>query len=51
MMATLFSLITMGDYGTYVWSAYGIVFVFLGLQWFFSWRRFKLHRKNIYPDE
>jgi heme exporter protein CcmD len=33
------AFIMMGGHAFYVWMSYGIVIVFLGLQWLFYWRQ------------
>lgn len=41
MISTLQDFFYMGGHGVYVWSAYGVVLVFLALQWFFPWRKWR----------
>jgi heme exporter protein CcmD len=40
-MKTLLDFLAMGGYAEYVWSAYGLVAIFLIAQWFFPWRRWR----------
>jgi heme exporter protein CcmD len=38
-MSILLHHCSMGGYGGYVFSAYGITLLLLGLQWYRAWRR------------
>jgi heme exporter protein CcmD len=43
----LLHFLHMGGYGFYVWGAYGSVLVFLLLQWFFPWRRWRRYLQSV----
>lgn len=45
-MNSLFNFLYMNGYGFYVWSAYGCVFTFLLMQWFFPWRRWQKYLRE-----
>ncbi|OGT36052.1 MAG: heme exporter protein CcmD [Gammaproteobacteria bacterium RIFCSPHIGHO2_12_FULL_37_14] len=40
-MNILFDFFYMHGYGFYIFSAYGSVIIFLFIQWFLPWRRWK----------
>ena len=48
MTETLMKFFNMGGYAFYVWSAYGSVLVFLMVQWFLPWKRWRnyLHQEK-----
>lgn len=46
MTNALIQFIKMGGYGSYVFSAYGIVFVFLSIQMFIPWRRWRRYLRE-----
>lgn len=48
MTETLRHFFVMGGYGSYVFSAYGSVIIFLACQWFHPWRRWRkyLHQQR-----
>ena len=46
MIALLHHFFYMGGYGFYVFNAYGIVFLFLIVQWFLPWQRWRQYIKN-----
>ncbi|GEM_PF-1653026 len=56
MTTTLLNFFQMNGYGFYIWTAYGGVLVFLLVQWFIPWRRWRrylseCHReRNCHPD-
>lgn len=49
MMNTLWQFFWMNGYGAYIWSAYGTVMIFMLLQWFIPWRRWKKYFKQSSP--
>lgn len=46
MLNTLQEFIRMGGYGNYIWSAYGIVVLFLIYAWRMPWQRWRKMRKE-----
>lgn len=46
MLTTFIQFLHMGGYAFYVWSAYGCVFLLLGLQWFLPWRRWQRYLRE-----
>ena len=46
MLIALKNFLYMGGYAFYVWSAYGIVFFFLALQWMMPWRQWRRWSKQ-----
>ena len=46
MLTTILKVFHMGGYGFYVFSAYGSVIVFLLLQWFIPWQRWKKYLRR-----
>lgn len=38
--------IAMGGYATYVWTAYGVVILWLTSQWWLVWRRWQRHKRH-----
>jgi heme exporter protein D len=45
-MTSLRDFFHMGGYGFYVWSAYGLVLIFLLVQWFVPYRRWKKYLRD-----
>jgi heme exporter protein CcmD len=46
MIESINEFLQMGGYGWYIWSAYSIVMVFLGLQWFIPWRHWQRYLRE-----
>lgn len=52
-MSSLLSFLNMGGYGSYIWSAYGLVGGFLALQFLLPWRRWRKinqHQKVVHAQ-
>ena len=49
MIDTVAHFFAMGGYGVYIWSAYGSVFAFLSMQYFFTQRKWLRYLKQQKP--
>ncbi|MBV9575682.1 MAG: heme exporter protein CcmD [Gammaproteobacteria bacterium] len=45
-MQTLLNFFYMHGYGNYVFTAYGSVLIFLIIQWFFPWQRWRRYLRQ-----
>ena len=46
MISKLIHFFRMGHYAWYIWSAYSSVFIFLLMQWFIPWRRWRKYQRK-----
>lgn len=46
-MNTLQHFFHMGGYALYVWPAYGSVLLYLAIQWFLPWRRWRQYLRRL----